>query len=222
MPWDKIAATTLPATTTNTTENTPLATTGFGNITITIAKIASVAIEMNDRITTGNFIVRPRSYSSAGKRSRLASVSLFGLLEAMQRVLAKIPAGEARHTVSRVRITLQQAMIEVMDRLRAAVGATVLFEDLLAAGAELTRERVVLTFLSILDFAKIQALLIFQNLLEDRAAAGPIRVRLAVESAPDEAAIERAAVEAEAEFTTGVEPDDENDEGTEGEGDDVG
>lgn len=154
--------------------------------------------------------------SALPEKEGVLTVSLFGLLEAMQRVLAKIPAAEVRHTVSRVRITLQQAMIEVMDRLRAAVGSTVLFEDLLAAGPALTRERVVLTFLSILELAKIQALLIFQNLLEDGRPQGPIRVRLAVESAPDEAAIERAAVEAEAEFTTGVEDDDDN------EGDDVG
>jgi len=167
--------------------------------------------------------------SALPEKEGVLTVSLFGLLEAMQRVLAKIPAAEARHTVSRVRITLQQAMIAVMDRLRAAVGATVLFEDLLAAGTELTRERVVLTFLSILELAKIQALLIFQNLLEDGRPQGPIRVRLAVESAPDEAAIERAAVEAEAEFTTGVELDDEPDESNdendnedEGEVDDVG
>ena len=155
--------------------------------------------------------------SSLPEKEGVLTVSLFGLLDAMQRVLAKIPPAAARHTVSRVRITLQQAMIEVMDRLRAAVGATVLFEDLLSAGQELTRERVVLTFLSILELAKIQALLIFQNVLEDGRPQGPIRVRLAVESAPDDAAVERAAVEAEAEFTTGVEDADD-----EGEVDDVG
>jgi segregation and condensation protein A len=160
--------------------------------------------------------------SALPEKEGVLTVSLFGLLEAMQRVLAKIPAAEARHTVSRVRITLQQAMIEVMDRLRAAVGATVLFEDLLAAVTELTRERVVLTFLSILELAKIQALLIFQNLLEDGRPQGPIRVRLAVESAPDEAAIERAAVEAEAEFTTGVERESDDESDHEGEGEDGG
>jgi len=147
--------------------------------------------------------------SALPDKEGVLTVSLFGLLEAMQGVLARIPAAEVRHTVSRVRITLQQAMIEVMDRLRAADGATVLFEDLFLAYGEPTRERVVLTFLSILELAKIQALLIFQNATLDAQPTGPIRVRLAVESAPDEAAIEHAAAVAEAEFTTGVEVDED-------------
>jgi len=158
--------------------------------------------------------------STLPEKDGVLTVSLFGLIEAMQRVLARIPPAQARHTVSRVRITLQQAMIEIMDQLRIANGATVLFEDLLAGDGELTRQRVVLAFLSILELAKIQALLIFQNAHPSGQPEGPVRVRLAVESAPDEAAIERAAVEAEAEFSTdsGVE-DDAGDEV--GGGDDV-
>jgi segregation and condensation protein A len=150
--------------------------------------------------------------SSLPSKDGVLSVSLFALIEAMQGVLARIPPAQARHTVSRSRITLQQAMIEIMDRLRAAAGATVLFVDLFSAGSESTRERVVLTFLSILELAKIQALLIFQNASVDGRPEGPIRVRLAVESAPDDAAIERAAVEAEAEFTTGAAEEGEGDE----------
>jgi len=106
----------------------------------------------------------------------------------------------------------------------------VLFTDLFPIDAATTRERVVLTFLSILELAKIQALLIFQNASPDGRPDGPIRVRLAVESAPDDAAIEAAAVEAEAEFTTGVErdedvepvPDPDEPETEAGEGDDDG
>lgn len=140
--------------------------------------------------------------SEMPEKEGVLSVSLFNLLEAMQRVLARIPAAEVRHTVTRARLTLQEAMVAVMDRLRAAAGATVLFEDLLA-GAEVTRERVVLSFLSILELAKIQALLIFQNADETGRPSGPIRVRLAVENAPDDAALARLGEEAEAEFTTG-------------------
>ena len=143
------------------------------------------------------------------EKEGVLTVSLFGLIEAMQGVLARIPPAQVKHTVSRTRITLQQAMIEIMDRLRAADGATVLFTDLFPIDAETTRERVVLTFLSILELAKIQALLIFQNASEDGRPDGPIRVRLAVESAPDDAAIEAAAVEAEAEFATGPELDED-------------
>jgi chromatin segregation and condensation protein Rec8/ScpA/Scc1 (kleisin family) len=93
-------------------------------------------------------------------------------------------------------------MIEIMDRLRAADGATVLFTDLFPIDETSTRVRIVITFLSILELAKIQALLIFQNASADGRPDGPIRVRLAVESAPDDAAIEAAAAEAEAEFAT--------------------
>jgi len=156
--------------------------------------------------------------SALPEKEGVLTVSLFGLIEAMQGVLARIPPAQVRHSISRSRITLQQAMIEIMDRLRAADGATVLFTDLFSLGGEATRERVVLTFLSILELAKIQALLIFQNASAAGPPEGPIRVRLAVESAPDDAEIERAAVEAEAEFTTGVESDEPEPE----EGDDVG
>lgn len=140
--------------------------------------------------------------SELPEKDGVLAVSLFGLLEAMQRVLARIPEAEVRHTVARARLTLQEAMVMVMDRLRAAAGSTVLFEDLLA-GAEPTRERVVLSFLSILELAKIQALLIFQNANEAGQPSGPIRVRLAVENAPDDAELARLGAEAEAEFTTG-------------------
>jgi segregation and condensation protein A len=141
------------------------------------------------------------------EKEGVLAVSLFNLVEAMQRVLARIPEAEVRHTVARARLTLQEVMVVVMDRLRDAAGSTVLFEDLLAAG-EPTRERIVLAFLSILELAKIQALLIFQNQNDEGRPSGPIRVRLAVENAPDDATLGRAGLEAEAEFTTG--PANEN------------
>ena len=140
-------------------------------------------------------------------------VSLFGLLEAMQRVLARIPAEEVRHTVSRARLTLQECMVQVMDALRAADPASVRFEDLLTGEAP-TRDRVVLAFLSILELAKIQALLIFQNADEGGRPEGPVRVRLAVGGAFDEAAIAEAGARAEAELEAGtLEEQGENDGG---------
>jgi chromatin segregation and condensation protein Rec8/ScpA/Scc1 (kleisin family) len=126
-------------------------------------------------------------------------VSLFALLESMQHVLARIPAEQKHHTVSRVRLTLQECMVEVMDALRAVDPATVRFEDLLL-GDTPTRERVVLAFLSILELAKIQALLIFQNVAESGLPEGPIRVRLAVGAALDAAAIAEAGARADAEM----------------------
>src|SRR5262249_30314398 len=105
----------------------------------------------------------------------------------MQRVLARIPPEQKHHTVERVRLTLQEFMVEVMDALRAADPASVRFEDLLAGDAP-TRERVVLAFLSILELAKIQALLIFQNVSDSGQPDGPVRVRLAVAGAALDAA----------------------------------
>jgi segregation and condensation protein A len=145
-------------------------------------------------------------FSGAADRSELPEregvlvVSLFSLLESMQRVLARIPAEQKHHTVSRVRLSLQECMVEVMDALRAADPASVRFEDLLT-GNDPTRERVVLAFLSILELAKIQALLIFQNTGDLGLPEGPIRVRLAV-GALDAAGIAEAGARAEAEMDT--------------------
>jgi segregation and condensation protein A len=127
-------------------------------------------------------------------------VSLFGLLEAMQRVLARIPAEEVHHTVARVRLTLQECMVQVMDALRAADPASLRFEDLLLGNSP-TRERVVLAFLSILELAKIQALLIFQNAGDSGRPEGPIRVRLAVGVDLDDTAIAEAGARADAEMS---------------------
>lgn len=133
------------------------------------------------------------------EREGVLVVSLFGLLEAMQRVLARIPADEVRHTVERARLTLQECMVQLMDMLRAADPASLRFEDLLSGNSP-TRERVVLAFLSILELAKIQALLIFQNADDAGRPDGPIRVRLAVGAELDEAAIAEAGARADAEM----------------------
>ena len=138
--------------------------------------------------------------SELPEREGVLVVSLFSLLESMQRVLARIPPEQKHHTVSRVRLTLQEFMVEVMDALRAADPASVRFEDLLTGNAP-TRERVVLAFLSILELAKIQALLIFQNVSDSGQPEGPVRVRLAVVGAAlDAAAIAEAGARADAEM----------------------
>jgi segregation and condensation protein A len=127
------------------------------------------------------------------------AVSLFALVEAMGRVLARIPPEERHHQIHLERFTLSDRMLHVMDALRARAGASVLFEDLLADGA-LSRERVVVTFLALLELARIQALLIFQSIDESGRPAGPVHVRLAVSGAPDAEEIQRAAERAEAEL----------------------
>ena len=162
------------------------------------ARYKDAAAELSRRPVLGRDVftgVVDRSESP--EKEGVLVVSLFGLLEAMQSVLARIPAEEARHTVARVRLTLQECMLQVIDALRAADPASLLFEQLLS-GESPTRERVVLAFLSILELAKIQALLIFQNADDTGRPAGPIRVRLAV--AIDDASLAEAGARAEAEL----------------------
>jgi chromatin segregation and condensation protein Rec8/ScpA/Scc1 (kleisin family) len=133
------------------------------------------------------------------EREAQLSVSLFALVEAMGRVLARVPAEARHHHVLLERLTLSDRMLFVMDALCACSEGSVLFEDLLADGA-LSRERVVVTFLALLELARIQALTLFQNLGATGEPHGPVRVRLAVQGAPGAEEIARAAARAEAEL----------------------
>lgn len=118
-------------------------------------------------------------------REPVLSVDLFELLEALRRVLERVPEGaEVHHEVTLERVTLQDRMVYVMDRLGSAPGATLLFQDLLL-DAPITRHRVVITFLSILELSKMQAVRIFQNADERGRPFGPVRVRLAIEASEE-------------------------------------
>ena len=123
-------------------------------------------------------------------------VSLFALVEAMRRVLENLPEEEQRHQVALERITLRERMVAIMDQLRTCATDSVHFEDLLH-DAELTRHRIVMTFLAILELAKIQALQLFQNVGAGGMPTGPVRVRTAVDTAPDANQIEAAGEEVE-------------------------
>ncbi len=123
-------------------------------------------------------------------------VSLFALVESMRRVLEELPEEERHLQVELERVTLRERMIAVMDQLRNGSGDAVRFEDLLRDG-ELTRHRVVVTFLAVLELAKIQALRLFQNLNPAGRPFGPVRVSQAVERVPDAHEIAAAGSEAE-------------------------
>jgi segregation and condensation protein A len=119
-------------------------------------------------------------------RERELSVSLLELVEALRRALSRLPPEEVHHQINLERVTLQERMVAVMDRLRAAAAdAALLFEDLLVDAAR-TRNLIAMTFLSILELARIQAVLLFQNARESGEPFGPIRVRLAVSRAAEE------------------------------------
>ncbi len=164
------------------------------------AAFKEVAAELGRRPVLGRDVFPGRvDLSKIPDPEAVLETSLFALLEAMRRVLASIPPEERHHEVSLERITLRDRMVSIMDALRAAAGRSVLFEDLLADG-ELTRHRVVMTFLAILELARIQALRIFQSADPLGAPGGPVRARLAVEGAPDDEEIAAAAAAAERDY----------------------
>jgi segregation and condensation protein A len=107
-------------------------------------------------------------------------VNLPRLVDALRDVLGRLPLEQRAHEVVLERITVQERMVEVMDRLRAEAGRAVRFEDLLLAGSA-SRALVIATFLALLELAKIQALRIFQGASAEGAPVGPILVRLAVD-----------------------------------------
>ena len=113
------------------------------------------------------------------QKEAVFEASLFPLLEALRRVLRDLPHEPAPHELDVERVTLQDRMVRLMDLLREAEAGSLLFEDLLRDEAE-TRHMVVMTFLAILELARIQALRIFQNRTEGGRPFGPIRVRLGV------------------------------------------
>ncbi len=176
------------------------------------ARFKEVAGELGERPLLGRdvFEVQP-DLSEMPRSDEVLVVSMFSLVEAMRRVLDKIPAEERHHQVALERVTLKDRIVAVMDALRETGQGTILFEELLEQGdAPLTREHVVVTFLSILELAKIQALRIFQNLSEKGQPYGPVRVRLAVEGGPDDSEIAAAAERAEAEMAGDVEEGEAN------------
>jgi segregation and condensation protein A len=99
----------------------------------------------------------------------LADVSVFKLIEALDRVLAHAKPETVREVVTD-RLSITDAISRVADVLRLQRRAT--FEDLLAGPAEHrnTRANVLTTFLAILEMAKLRLIRIYQAALDD---AGP-------------------------------------------------
>ena len=139
-----------------------------------------VALDLDRRPLLGRDVFSGSpDLSTIGEKEPVLSVSLFAMLEALRRVLAELPEDQARVQVSLERISLRERMTELMDRLQGDPSAVIYFEDLLADG-ERTRRRIVVTFLAILELARIQAVRIFQNTTGAGQPFGPVLVRLAV------------------------------------------
>ena len=169
------------------------------------AVFKAAARDLGDRPRLGRDVFE----GSAGGEERAAVpaewvVDLFALVEAMQRVLARIEPERRNHQVTLESITLRDRMLHVMDRLNGLAGAAIGFEELLADGSP-SRQRVVVTFLALLELARIQALHLFQSHGEQGAPQGRVWVRLAVdEGVPDGDEIRRAAERAERELSERV------------------
>ncbi len=99
----------------------------------------------------------------------LADVSVFKLIEALDRALANARP-ETAHEVQTDRLTISDAIARVADVLRVRRRAT--FDELLAGPAERRNDRasVIATFLAILEMAKLKLVRITQAPLDD---AGP-------------------------------------------------
>ena len=117
--------------------------------------------------------------------------TIWSLLQAMKRVLDKLPDEELHHEVLRESITVHDRMIYLMDLLATQPPGSpgFVFEELLT-DARVTRQRVVMTFLAILELAKIQALAIHQSQNENNEPVGPVRIRASVTPADDSVAAE--------------------------------
>jgi len=113
------------------------------------------------------------------------SVELGALLDAMARVLAELPPESKAHEVVRERFTLRDRMIVVMDALKAQPDHLVEFETLLRDGPP-SRARIVVTFLAILELARIQVVHIFQSTDERGLPQGSVHLRLRVEHADEQ------------------------------------
>jgi segregation and condensation protein A len=99
----------------------------------------------------------------------LADVSVFKLIEALDRALANARP-ETAHEVEADRLTISDAIARVADVLRVLRRAS--FDELLAGPADRRNDRaaVIATFLAILEMAKLKLVRITQASLDD---AGP-------------------------------------------------
>lgn len=149
------------------------------------ARFQEVARELGARPLLGRDVfsgaVDP---ASIPEREATQPVSVVALLEALRGVLARVPPEPAPHAIGRERFTLRDRIRYVMDRLERSAEREVRLAALLEDGVP-SRERIVLTFLAILELARLQVLRIFQNEDEGGAPSGPIRVHLTPEPGVD-------------------------------------
>ena len=101
----------------------------------------------------------------------LADVSVFKLIEALDRVL-KNAKPEKQHEVFTDRLSITDAIARVVEVLRLERRAT--FEELLAGPGDAphTRSAVIATFLAILEMAKLKLIRIYQASIDEAGVPG--------------------------------------------------
>jgi segregation and condensation protein A len=119
--------------------------------------------------------VRPERPMSPDGPEGLADVSVFKLIEALDRALAHATPEKA-HEILTDRLTISDAISRVAEVLRLQRRAT--FEELLTGPSERrhTRADVIATFLAILEMAKLKLIRIYQASLDDVGPGGEILV----------------------------------------------
>jgi segregation and condensation protein A len=133
-------------------------------------KAAGEELGSRDILERSVFVRRARAERPAAPEGPegLADVSVFKLIEALDRALAAASPKHA-HEILTDRLTISDAIARVADVLRLHRRAR--FEDLLAGpGARNDRSAVIATFLAILEMAKLKLVRIFQATLDE---AGP-------------------------------------------------
>ncbi|MGB8931215.1 MAG: segregation/condensation protein A, partial [Anaeromyxobacteraceae bacterium] len=105
----------------------------------------------------------------------LADVSVFKLIEALDRALANA-SPEKAHEVLTDRLTINDAISRVAEVLRVQRRAT--FEELLSGAPERrnTRADVIATFLAILEMTKLKLIRIYQASIDEDGPGGEILV----------------------------------------------
>jgi segregation and condensation protein A len=139
-------------------------------------KAAGEELGSRDILERSVFVRRARAARPAAPEGPegLADVSVFKLIEALDRALANARPEHA-HEVMTDRLTIGDAIARVADLLRLRRRAT--FEELLA-GADRRNDRpaVIATFLALLEMAKLKLIRIFQAPLDEAGAGAEILV----------------------------------------------
>jgi segregation and condensation protein A len=99
-----------------------------------------------------------RKPSEEGEEEEL-ELSLFELIEALQRIL-KRSSQELIHEITLERMSIEEKITEILDRLRSS-GGEIDFHGLFEENP--TRERIIFTFLALLELMKMRLVKVFQG-----------------------------------------------------------